>query len=425
MFWILPLLAGASLAGLWLREMHLRRTYETLCAEGRALLCEAKYALALERFDDAYRTAARVRLGFEDERVESALYIAETLDKLGESSAALEAAESAMSLAQQHDRNAPYRMRLFTLMADLSEKNGLGHRAIGLRQTAVALYRETFGVRSPRLAEQLQKLAGALELGGLPGHAAKAYQEACKITEESPDCRETHAACMAGLGHILVQMGDADAAETTLKAALALQRDIYGDRDEHTAQTLAELAALYGETGHYDDAVRCFEEAYRVQSRLYGPNDARVGLILSSYAGCLRKAGRLDGATDAATRAVKLLEMHAHPALANSLGNLGAVLMAGGDYHKALDAFERADAALISAPSSVSPLDTAQRLEDHADTLDHLQRALEAERLRSGAASIRSTLASVPPAEQLLDPAADRPESPSTLHKRPQPHKSS
>ena len=74
--------------------------------------------------------------------------------------------------------------------------------------------------------------------------------------------------------------------------------------------------------------------------------------------------------------------------------------MASGDYEKAVNAFERADAAVVTRFSSGSPLETAQRLEQHADALQQLNRSLEAERLREGATAIRETLASVPPARR-------------------------
>ena len=187
-----------------------------------------------------------------------------------------------------------------------------------------------------------------------------------------------------------------------LEKALEMQRAQDGKSDSQVVQILSELGNLYCTWGRYEEAFPNFEEAYRLQVRASGASDARVGLILASYANCLRAAGHLEPAEETAARAVKVLEMNQHPALANGLGTLGAVIAAEGDYSRAVEVFERADQASSVLDSSLTPLDAAERLENHANALEHLSRALEAEHLRSGAEAIRSSLAAAPPADDLF-----------------------
>jgi tetratricopeptide (TPR) repeat protein len=287
-------------------------------------------------------------------------------------------------------------------LADLSDENSYPHRAIGMRQVVVALLRRSGIPNSLPLAAQVVKLGAALSRVGLPEHAATAVSEAVEITGRLPHSTQAHADYLVQFAPLLAKLGQHERAETALRKALRLERSIHGEKDQHIVPALTELGNLYCLSSRYDEAFTSFEDAYQIQVRAGGPSDAKVGLILASYAECLRKAGRLEPAEDAAERAVKLLEMNLHPSLASGLGTLGAVLLAEGNYSEAVDAFERAGAAAVFAEGSISPLDTAERLESHADALEHLHRALDAEHLRSGASSIRSTLAAVPPAEELF-----------------------
>jgi tetratricopeptide (TPR) repeat protein len=298
-------------------------------------------------------------------------------------------------------------------MADLSEKNGHTHRAVGLRQVVVALLRESHAKDSLELAEQVGKLGASLASAGLPEHAALALSEAATVTkvhldqasvknETSSDLKKAYAEYLIQLAPMLEKLGQLERAVDHLKEALAIEQALFGDKDPSLVPALAALGSLYCNTDRFEEAFVLYEEAYRIQVRACGASDAQAGMILTGYATCLRKAGRLDTAEEMAERAVKLLQMNHHPALASGLGALGAVLMAEGNYARALDVYEKADAASMRAESPQSPLETAERLDSHAEALEHLNRVLEAESLRTGASSIRSTLASVPPAEELF-----------------------
>jgi tetratricopeptide (TPR) repeat protein len=402
--WIFPLLALAVVAGMWNWNLRIRRRFEALMQEGSEALAEAKYPQALDAFEAAYRMAKQIRLDNHGPLVWSTLNAATALRALGEKDAALEAAHSALSLTKADQETADYSLRLYTLLADLSEENGLAHKALGLRQNAVTLYREAVhkGADPLALAEQLSKLGAAFSRAGLPDHAAQVCSEAATIVgrslPEHPERREVYAQYLASTAEMLVKAGNRQKAQESYENALSLQRELFGEKDARLVPALAGLAEIHTQQQRFEDAIRMFEEAYRLQVRAYGPSDARVGLILSSYAQTLQQAGKVDSAQDAATQAVKLLEMHEHPALASGLAALGGVLMASGELERAVTAFERADAATVTRTTSNSPLETAKRLEQHAEALERLNRSLEAEHLRDGAAAIRETLASVPPA---------------------------
>lgn len=410
MIWIFPAVSLIAVFGYWLWNEKLRRDCDAKMKQASGFLESAKYRQALTLFESAFDIASRITMGQGDRRIWCALNSAISLTRAGEFEAAYQAATAAFMLADRQPR-AEYSLPLYTLMADLSEKNGHPQRAVGLRQVVVAQLRESRPKDSLELAEQVGKLGKALASTGLPEHASIALTEAMEITkahvEAGAELQKTYADYLIELAPMLESQGQTEQAEQLLKKALAIGQSLFGEKDARLVGALKSLGSLYCNLSRFEEAFLLFEEAYRIQVRAYGNSDAGAGLILTAYATCLRKAGRLDTAEDTAARAVKLLEMNHHPGLASGLGALGAVLMAEGDYSRAVDAFEKADAASIAGDVMQSPLETADRLESHADALEHLNRALEAESLRSGASSIRSTLAAVPPAEQLFSAKLD------------------
>ena len=405
MLWILPLLSLCALTGYWAWNARLRRDCDAKLAEGAALLETAKYRQAVAAFDTAFALASRITMGQGDRPIYCALHSAEALSQAGQKAPAYQAAMAAYMMADRQNE-CEYTLRLYRLMADLSEDNSFLYRALGMRQVVVAMLkqdvlRKTASATSLPLAVELGKLGTALAAAGLPEHAVKALDDAAEILRQHPEEARSYSATLIQMGPLCSKLGQYDRAETALKAALTLEKE--QGADSKGVEVLSELGSLYCAWGRYEEAFPHFEEAYRLQVRACGASDARVGLILSSYANCLRAAGRLQTAEETATRAVKVLEMNQHPGLANSLGTLGAVIAAEGDYTRAVAMFEKADEASTRTDSAATPLDAAERLENHANALEHLSRALEAEHLRSGAASIRSSLAAAPPAGDLFE----------------------
>ncbi len=402
MIWIVPLLSLCALSCYWLWNEKLRRECDAKLADGAVLLVAAKYRQAVTLFEEAFALSSRITMGQGDRPIYCALHSAEALAQAGQKASAYQAAMAAYMMADRRAQ-ADYTLRLHTLMADLSEENNFLYRALGMRQIVVALLRKTAVNNRLPLAVQLAKLGTALANAGLPEHAEKALHEAAEITSDHlPQENKTYTSLLVQLGPLQCKLGQYQPAEMALQKALEIERTQEDKSDSPLVQVLGELGNLYCNWGRYEEAFPNFEEAYRLQVRNSGPSDARVGLILASYANCLRAAGRLEPAEDAAARAVKVLEMNQHPALANGLGTLGAVIAAEGDYSRAVEVFEKADAASSAIDCSITPLDAAERLDNHASALEHLSRALEAEHLRSGAAAIRSSLAAAPPADDLF-----------------------
>lgn len=399
LFWLLPLLSASSAAVFWLWNARLCRACDARLLEGEELLKAARYRHAMMAFDEGHILASRILMGRGDRAILCALGSAEALKRGGDIANAYEAALTAFMLCGERPP-APYSLRLYTLLADLSVENGYPHRAIGLRQAAVAMLRRS-EPGSQALAEQLAKLGQALGSAGLTEHSAKALSDAAEVLREraaeDPELNGVYADVLVQLGSVSSKLGDYQQADQSLRAALPVA--------VHKVPVLRELGVLHCAWSRFDEAFAFFEEAYRIQVRASGPSDTEVGLILSSYADGLRKAGRLDAAEETAARAVRLLEVNQHPAVVSGLGTLATVLLAEGNYSRAVEVFERADEA--SSIYRANPLDTAERLESHAVALEALHRALDAEQMRTGASSIRSALASAPPAEELFDEKFD------------------
>lgn len=390
--WFLPLLSFSSLVAYGFWNAKLRRDCDALLLAGRALFEVARYRQAVDTFEEGFRIASRILLGRGDRAVLCALGSAEALRNAGQKAGAYDAVMTAFLLSRRR-ADSPYALRLYSLLADLSEEAHL-HRAIGMRQVVVELLtRAQPGSRA--LAEQLGRLGTSLASAGLTDHAVNSLERAAEIMRRRalhhPEDQPAYAHLLVPLGSALGQLGRFPKAEETLETALQILR-----AHHQSTAALRELGALYCLQEHYDQAFALFEEAYRVQVRRAGASDAQVGLILATYADGLRKAGRLAEAEETAARAVRLLKVHQHPALVGGLATLGAVLLAERNFSGAVDVFEQADAA--SCLYQTSPLETAERLESHAQALAALHRALDAEQLRAGASSIRAALAAAPPA---------------------------
>lgn len=397
LFWFLPLLSLGTLAAYCLWNLKLCRACDAKLAEGGALVQVARYRQAVDAFEEGFALASRILMGQGDRAILCALGAAEALQQAGQKANAYDSALAAFMISGRQAR-AAYSLRLYTLLADLSEEHGHSPRAIGMRQVVVALLQSSCP-NSKELSLQLRKLGASLSFGGLPVHAAIAYEEATQLlwrrVQDSPEDNADYAQALLQLGTVLGKLGQFQRAEDALQSARRIV-----PAKAHSAPVLRELGTLYCAWSRYAEACTFFEDAYRVQVRASGPSDVQVALILTGYAECLRKIGRVDAARNTATRAVKLLEVNQHPALASGLGTLGSVLLADREYTQAVEVFERADRAASVCRSS--PLETAERLESHAQALEALHRALDAEQLREGASSIRSALAAAPPADELF-----------------------
>ena len=244
MLWILPLLSLCALTGYWLWNARLRRDCDAKLAEGVAFLETVKYRQAVAAFDEAFALASRITMGQGDRPIYCALHSAEALSQAGQKAPAYQAAMAAYMMADRQNE-CEYTLRLYRLMADLSEENSFLYRALGMRQVVVAMLRKdalrkTAPEASLPLAVELGKLGTALSAAGLPEHAVKALYDASEIMRQHPEESRSYSALLVHLGPLCTRLGQYERAEGALKAALTIEKRETGD------SKLVEVLGTYG-----------------------------------------------------------------------------------------------------------------------------------------------------------------------------------
>ena len=109
-----------------------------------------------------------------------------------------------------------------------------------------------------------------------------------------------------GLGQMLFKVGRLEEADSMLREALAINRQLFGENHEAVAANLGNLAIVVRERGQFDEAERLLEEGLAIDQKLDGPEDYNVGFDLNEIAVVLRLRGRPDSAVKLLRRALAM-----------------------------------------------------------------------------------------------------------------------
>ncbi|MEM7351391.1 MAG: serine/threonine-protein kinase [Acidobacteriota bacterium] len=191
-----------------------------------------------------------------------------------------------------------------------------------------------------------------------------------RVASELEDQPLTRAAVLSSVGRVYRNLGHYDQAQSHLKEAVAIRREMLGNDHLDVADSLIELADLL-ELRHDHDAVSLFEQALRIQESTLGKSHPAIARTLNKLGTVHGNLGELDQARSSLTRAIEISEEtfdHHHPDLAASLGSLAWTYL-DTDPLKAKAGFERALAIYRQNPPAT--LETSGCLEGlamlHAD----------------------------------------------------------
>jgi tetratricopeptide (TPR) repeat protein len=139
------------------------------------------------------------------------------------------------------------------------------------------------------------EIASAVRLAiGDAYEAIGAYDAALPVLERAVG--KTHVAytnALAGAAARHAEAGDLEQAETLLREALELKRELYRGADEsQLAYTLGRLASVLAERGRWDEAVARRREALDLLRRHLGDDSPAVALSMSDLGVVLEGAGR-------------------------------------------------------------------------------------------------------------------------------------
>lgn len=124
------------------------------------------------------------------------------------------------------------------------------------------------------------------------------------------------------------QIGHYDTAKSLHGRALAIHRQLFGDRHPSVAFDLLDLADIQQELGYYPEAERLARQALAISRPYYGENHPETAHDLTVLGRALIFQKRYDEAVDALQQALAIRERvygKVHPMVADTVNELGSV----------------------------------------------------------------------------------------------------
>ncbi|MCA9653272.1 MAG: serine/threonine protein kinase, partial [Myxococcales bacterium] len=177
--------------------------------------------------------------------------------------------------------------------------------------------------------------------------------------QDDDEARALRASTLNNLGNARVRLGDRDAAQLDLEAAVAQIEALRGPEHPDVAIMLANLANVELDRGALADAELHHRRALRIREHALGPEHPLVASSLLNLGVTLQALGRADQARPHLQRAVQLKEAAVgaeHPETALALNNLGEALRELGEAGAALELHRRAIAIVRATLGEDHPL---------------------------------------------------------------------
>ena len=144
---------------------------------------------------------------------------------------------------------------------------------------------------------------------------------------------------------LLKLTGDYAGARPLFEKALAIRKEVLGERNPYYATSLNNLAALLSETGDYAGARALYEQALAIRKAALGKRHPDYATSLNDLAELLYLHGDYAGARPLYEQALAIQKEvlgERHPYYVRSLNNLAVLLAAIGDYAGARSLYEQA-----------------------------------------------------------------------------------
>ena len=281
--------------------------YATSLSDLAALLkAQGDYAAARPLFEQALAIRKQV-LGVRHPYYAAGLNnLALLLDSQGDYAAARPLYEQALAINKEvlGERHADYATSLNNL-ASLLEAQGDYAAARPLYEQALAIYEEVLGERHPQYAAGLDNLASLLW--------AQAF----------------YAAGLNNLASLLWAQGDYAGARPLVEQALAIRKELLGERHPDYAKSLNNLAMLLKSQGDYAAARPRFEQALAIYKEVLGEHNRDYATSLNNLALLLYETRDYAAARPLYEQALAIRKVvlgERHPDYADSLDNLALLL---------------------------------------------------------------------------------------------------
>lgn len=211
-------------------------------------------------------------------------------------------------------------------------------REIGRERDLVALERD----KAQRVADFMVELFEVADPSESRGNTITVREVldrgADKILNELSDQPEIQSTLLMTIGRVYGSLGLFRRAGPLLHEALALRRDLYGERSLEVAECLVLVATQQGGLGSFDDAVELLQQSLEIRQSILGEMHPGIIESLLAIGETYRLQGDLEGGDAYVQRAIRIAESSEDLTLeqsAQTLYSLAAISYQDGDLLRA------------------------------------------------------------------------------------------
>ena len=288
--------------------------------------------------------------------------------------------------ARSLDAEPAVQAELYETLGGIYAKLGKLEQADALMESALAKREELYGADSPETAKGLLALGSVrdseakyddaerlvrqaldrdrrhlppndpavakamLELGGVLDDRG-AYDQSIAMLEQTEKLYSAPGADPADLADTLHELANAhfyaghyETSEAINQRALAMYKQIYGERHPRVADILINLGAIRLDLGHYAEAEQYDRQALDIVQAWYGKDNPQTATDLTLLARALVYQSRYAEASDLLEQSLAIKERtfgRVHPSVASTLNELGSVALRERKYDAAEKYFQR------------------------------------------------------------------------------------
>jgi tetratricopeptide (TPR) repeat protein len=210
----------------------------------------------------------------------------------------------------------------------LKEK-ALFEEAEPLIRRALQINEGFFGPQHPKIAGNLNNLAGLLRATNRSTEAESLMRRVRAIVEDSPQLQDKVALSLNNLASLLEDMNRLEEAEALMQRALQIDEQSLGPQHPAVARDLNNVASLLRKTNRLAEAEPLMRHALQIDEDSLGPQHLNVARDLNNLGMLLKEMNRLAEAEPLMRRAVNIYEQslgNDHPRTQTAQRNLKALL---------------------------------------------------------------------------------------------------